>query len=367
MLRRLVDPCIEEIVGKNVLSEFRSQPVAGKINIKISDVYRVLNGDAPRERDQAERFLKTSNLPNLNSQNAVDLPEFAAYLTHLKSLENLLRQEKLVAYYLLDTDEEKFALFFERSNSKGIQLNFIDILAAKLYGGFNLRDHIERFSEENPQLDLNREVIVRSLSYAVSDGKETGRSYILGNLTHTHFNQLWDSFTTAYKKVFEYLVATHLLIYPDWMPYQNMLIPMITFLREVPGRDFGQISSLQARLLRTWYWLAIFSRRYSSAAQSYVLEDAQALEKAGRGDFGAVLQLLQKINPVLFDRDDLYTVSKKYDALYKGVLSFCSFVTGGFLNLDNGSPVTSSSMLEDHHIFPKDYLRKNPNLLEFCV
>jgi uncharacterized protein with ParB-like and HNH nuclease domain len=182
---------------EDVLSEFRSQPVTGKINIKVSDVYRVLNGDAPREKDQVELFLKTSSFPHLNSENAVDSREFAAYLTHLKSLENLFRQEKLVAYYLLDTDEEKFALFFERSNSKGMQLNFIDILAAKLYGGFNLRDHIERFSEENPQLDLNREVIVRSLSYAVSDGKETGRSYILANLTHAHFNEHWDSFTTC--------------------------------------------------------------------------------------------------------------------------------------------------------------------------
>src|SRR3977135_1552684 len=75
--------------------------------------------------------------------NAMASTEFNTYLTQAKNLENLFRQEKLVAYYLLDTDEEKFALFFERSNSKGIQLDFIDILAAKLYAGFNLRARIE--------------------------------------------------------------------------------------------------------------------------------------------------------------------------------------------------------------------------------
>jgi uncharacterized protein with ParB-like and HNH nuclease domain len=176
---------------ESALNEFTSQPLPGKITIKLSDVFRVLIGDAPREKDQADLFLRSSPLPQLNGQDVAESEEFAAYLTYLKSLENLFRQEKLVAYYLLDTDEEKFASFFERSNSKGIQLNFIDILAAKLYGGFNLRDQIDRFSEENPQLELNREVIVRSLSYAVSDGKETGRSYILGNLTHSHFNQHW--------------------------------------------------------------------------------------------------------------------------------------------------------------------------------
>lgn len=175
---------------ENVLSEFRAQPVPAKINIKMSDVFRVLNGEMPRERDQIELFLQSSSLPHLNRENVSDSAEFSTYLTHVKNLENLFRQEKLVAYYLLDTDEEKFALFFERSNSKGIQLNFIDILAAKLYGGFNLREKIDTFNEENPELELNREVIVRAISYEVSKGKETGRSYILASLTHAHFNNV---------------------------------------------------------------------------------------------------------------------------------------------------------------------------------
>jgi hypothetical protein len=96
-----------------------------------------------------------------------------------------------VAYYLLDTDEEKFALFFERSNSKGIQLNFSDILAAKLCAGFNLRSSIEDFEKQNPTLELNREVLVRSISFRVSQGKDTGRSYILSSFTQSHFNEHW--------------------------------------------------------------------------------------------------------------------------------------------------------------------------------
>jgi uncharacterized protein with ParB-like and HNH nuclease domain len=70
-----------------------------------------------------------NKIGGITAENVEASQEFLTYLTQLKNLENLCRQEKLVAYYLLDTDEEKFALFFERSNSKGIQLNFIDILA----------------------------------------------------------------------------------------------------------------------------------------------------------------------------------------------------------------------------------------------
>jgi hypothetical protein len=348
---------------EGILSEFSGEPTIGKINIKISDVYKILNGEAPREKDKAELFLRSSHISYLNADNILDSYEFTVYLTQQKNLENLFRQEKLVAYYLLDTDEEKFALFFERSNSKGIQLNFIDILAAKLYGGFNLREHIEKFADANPLLALNREVIVRSISYKVSRGKDIGRSYILSNLNYGHFVDFWDDFITCYKQSYEYLTVTHLLIHPAWMPYENMLIPMISFIYQIKGKDYSQISELQARVIKMWYWLAIFSRRYSSAAQTYVIEDAQAFEKAGQNDYSAAITLIQKLNPNIHEAEDLFTVNKKYDALYKGILNFCNFISGGYRNLENGNPVTHSSNLEDHHIFPKDYLKKNQNLI----
>lgn len=349
---------------ENVLSEFRGEPLPGKINILISDVYRILCGEFPREKDKAELFLRSSSIQSVNTDNVLDSYEFTVYLTQQRNLENLFRQEKLVAYYLLDTDEEKFALFFERSNSKGIQLNFIDILAAKLYRGFNLREHIEKFSNDNSHLELNREVVVRSISYEISKGKDIGRSYILSNLNHEHFCLHWNSFIDYYKRVYEYLTTTHLLLHQAWMPYENMIIPLIAFLRQIPGADFSQITELQSKIIRTWYWLAIFSRRYSSAAQTYVLEDAQAMERAANGNMMPILNLLQKSFSIIHDEEDLLTVNKKYDALYKGILNFCNFVSGGFRNLENGNPVTYSSNLEDHHIFPKDYIRKSIRQLD---
>src|SRR5262249_51043346 len=174
---------------EEVLSQFIGEPVAGHVSIRLHDVYRVLNGEATREKEKADLFLESNKIENVTPENVEASSEFLTYLTQLKNLENLCRQEKLVAYYLLDTDEEKFAIFFERSNSKGIQLNFIDILAAKLYQGFNLRASIEHFETDNPTLELNREVLARAISFHVSHGKEIGRSFILSNLTHTHFNE----------------------------------------------------------------------------------------------------------------------------------------------------------------------------------
>jgi len=330
---------------EQVLSEFRGEPLEGHVSISLNDVYEALNGRASREKEKAALFLKTNVIGGISSENVDGSPEFLTYLTQLKNLENLCRQEKLVAYYLLDTDEEKFALFFERSNSKGIQLNFIDILAAKLYAGFNLRSKIEEFESENPALELNREVLVRAVSFQVSDGKEIGRAYILSTLSHPHFTEHWENFASAYKSVHDYLRTAKLLIHPTWIPYDNMVLPLMAFAVELPHHDFSQISAVQADILRLWYWLAIFSRRYSSAAQTYALEDAQALRKAATGDLSGIVSIIHRIQPIIKRPEDLLVIHKKYDAVYKGVLNLVNYATGGYLNFENGNPVSIASAL----------------------
>jgi hypothetical protein len=138
-----------------------------------------------------------------------------------------------------------------------------------------------------------------------------------------------------------------------------MMIPLIAFAARLPHHDFSQIGEDQARVIAVWYWLAIFSRRYSSASRTYALEDAQALQKADVWDFGNIVNIVQRIQPIIRDKDDLLIVHKKYDAVYKGVLNLINFQTGGFLNLENGNLISAASNLEDHHIFPNDYLKKN--------
>jgi hypothetical protein len=109
------------------------------------------------------------------------------------------------------------------------------------------------------------------------------------------------------------------------MPYENMTLPLIAFAANLAHHDFSQISADQASLIRIWYWLAIFSRRYSSAAQTYALEDAQALQKAAAGDFAGIVSIINRIQPIVRDKDDLLVIHKKYDAVYKGVLNLVNW------------------------------------------
>jgi hypothetical protein len=119
------------------------------------------------------------------------------------------------------------------------------------------------------------------------------------------------------------------------------------------------LTAEEARLIEVWYWLAILSRRYSSAAQTAVLEDAQAFEKLAKGDPVPLLDIIQRLRPIVSSVEDLYVINKRYDAVYKGILNLINFTHGGFLNWENGNPISPASNPEDHHIFPNDYLKKS--------
>ena len=186
-----------------------------------------------------------------------------AYRRGVKKLLELYKQQKVVAFYLLDMSLDKFCTFFERSNSRGIQLNFIDILAAKLYHGFNLRKSIEEFDAQS-KYQLNREIVVRALAYLVS--KEAGgpvkidRKAILDGLEATDFDSYWNKICRLYTLSLDYLNSQHYILSQDWMPSENMVIPIMVFLNEI--QSFDRMSEGQRHFLEFWYWSSVFSNRY---------------------------------------------------------------------------------------------------------
>ena len=52
------------------------------------------------------------------------------------------------------------------------------------------------------------------------------------------------------------------------------------------------------------------SRRYSSAAQTHVLADAQVLESVAHEDFSAAAGLLRKLRPDIASIDELRSIHK---------------------------------------------------------
>lgn len=137
---------------EDLLEEIAGEQDADRLSIKISDVWDIEQNDYDDDEVKERFFYQTSYYQNYHNLEGFDTKsEFKKYRNLRKKITDLIKSEKLLSFYLLDMNLEKFVIFFERSNTRGVQLNFIDILAAKLYtGNFNLKEKIKQFEHQNP-------------------------------------------------------------------------------------------------------------------------------------------------------------------------------------------------------------------------
>jgi hypothetical protein len=260
---------------------------------------------------------------------------------------------------------EKFCLFFERSNSRGIQLNFTDILAAKLYSGFNLRKKIEDF-ETQTQLKMNREVIVRTIAFIRATEQKgqikIDKSYILEHLEATDFQRLWDEVCSLYAATLRYLDRQHYILAQAWMPSENMLIPLMIFLREIGG-GFDRMREEQRRFIEFWYWASVFANRYSTATNEVIITDSQALTQIARGERIGARGYFRRLRSLITAPSDLYSYTRRASLTYRGILNLLAYASGGLYDWSSAQKISlTTSELDDHHIYPRAYITGRPEL-----
>ncbi len=342
------------------------------ISVKLSDAHdtevHMLEDD-----ELNERFAKTLFAQKLrkDAEDAQQRKARMLYRRAIKQLIDLYKQQKLVAFYLLDMNLDKFCTFFERSNSRGIQLNFTDILAAKLFHGFNLRKKIEEFESQNPSITLNREIIVRAIAYIVASDKTAqsdkkgpvsiDKDFILKSLDAHDFERHWDEVCKLYVESLHYLANQHYTLSQSWMPSENMVIPVMMFLRQI--KSFDRMNEEQRQFLEYWYWASVFSNRYSGSSNETIITDCAALRQVARGEKIAILNYFIRLRPLITEPNDLFSYTKKASAVYRGILNLLGYDAKGLRDWTNTQTLDMHSMnLEDHHIYPKAYILSKPHL-----
>ncbi|SDK43107.1 hypothetical protein SAMN05421823_102716 [Catalinimonas alkaloidigena] len=354
-------PSFESAKLEELLEEITGEQSSERLSIRLSDVWEIEQNDYD-EDDVKEKFFFTSTYyKNYSSTAGFDFKgEFKKFRNLKKKIADLFKSEKLLSFYLLDMNLEKFVVFFERSNTRGVQLNFIDILAAKLYtGNFNLKEKIKEFEQKHQNYNLIPEIIVRAIAYRKSSPKEINRNYILTSLNAEDFKEWWDKICLSYKRTLDYLYDNHYIISQDWIPYDNMMIPLINFVNEIGG-DYHFMSSKQKRFIDFWYWNSIFSLRYSGSSNERIIEDSNALTIIANDKKITYLSFFNKLTKIqTLSVEDIYSFDKKANAVYKGLLNIISYEKKGLLNWNNDAKLSLNSTLEDHHIFPKSYLNKS--------
>jgi len=253
---------------------------------------------------------------------------------------------------------------FEKLNSTGVELSVYDLLTARLYRSkIRLHQLWDKACDENKLLkdwsdgkaDQNKFGVLVLRTLALRRGLEVKPSMLI-NLKPEKFEEDWKQAAAAMNRALELLT----LVGPDgfgvfdkkWLPGFGLL-PVLAALRtEIEARKLGEEPRTD---LRRWYWCNLFIERYSSA-----------IESKSRKDYVEMMNYWKegKVEPSVFTEArgrigaEGYTIreSASYaSSVYSGV--FCLLALRGARDWIRGEAIQLQD-LQDHHIFPQDYLKK---------
>ena len=349
------------------LNVFSKNDDEDHISIKLSDVYHIYEKSDFFASDEIKSFFQSSEYYKEKLSDAspetinANFDIYKYVFTHLSYLITGSKGNHVVSYFLLNMSNEKFALFFERSNSKGVHLSFIDILVAKLYVNFNLRRAINDYNQENKgngiyKYPLKEEIVIRAVAYLASGEKYVNKNYILSELTADDFKEYWDLVLQLYNDTIQYLEENHYVIDLSWIPYDNMLIPLMMFLNNLPSKSFSQMSAKQKSFINYWYWSAGFTKHYTGPSNEIMIMDASMLIRIAKNE-KVDEKFFRKLQPgrIIESYSDLIDEIAKFNApIYRSLMNFLSYRSTGVTSWRNGDKFSSG--LDSHHIFPKEYL-----------
>lgn len=340
----------------DIVEGFSFRDIEGRVCFSVKEIY---DNPTAKEKILKQRVFEEvwERFKPLASFKEYENDYFDALLNIRHLFNKILDDKTLLSVFLLDMDLEKFCLFFERSNSKGVSLNFIDILTAKIYVGFNLRKNVDGLRDSaNIPIDKNTiEAIVRYISY-LEEGK-VDKKTILSSLDANHFNNHWTTSGKLFDKVYSYLLSENWLVNYSWLNYKNMLIPMVHFLRNLPHEDFSQMTQDQCDFFKYWFYSSLINTRYgggmAGSSNDVIVDDCNLLEKlAKEGSLNK--NDLSKFR-IKIDKDDLLNLTNR-GAFFNGLMSLLNF-DGKFKNWSNTSHVNTGDKIDVHHIYPKKFIR----------
>ncbi len=256
-----------------------------------------------------------------------------------------------------ETEPDALCTIFETLNRTGVKLSVFELLTARFWPqNINLRNLWEKACGENAIIDdfeVDPYYVLQAISLACRKAPSCKRSDVL-NLKATDITEWWDKVIVGLKTGLEILRDNCKVIQPKWLPYQTMIAPLAAVLAKV-GIPKTAIAGAQREKLKRWFWCAVFGQAYESAPNSKSAKDVlELVDWLGAG------ALPESVDSLKFDPKSLRDITPRQRAIYRG--SICLMLTNGTKDFHTQGIITSKLMndegIDDHHIFPADYLEK---------
>lgn len=267
-----------------------------------------------------------------------------------------------------DDDQEAVArvcAIFEKLNSTGVELSVYDLLTARLYRSqVDLHALWDEAVQNNPRLahwsggqaDKNKFGVLVLRTMALLRDLDP-KPKILINLAPKNFEEDWRHAARAMDRALVLLET----VGPDgfgvfdqkWLPGYG-LVPVLAALRA--HIEDHKLDAQAREDLRRWYWSSVFLERYSSAVESKSRRDYLEYTRKWSGDSiipQVIAEAEQRIGSTGFT---IATSASNASAVYSGV--FCMMAIDGARDWSANEQIALQN-LEDHHIFPRNYLGRH--------
>ena len=252
---------------------------------------------------------------------------------------------------------EQVVVLFERINKTGVKLSPYDLLVARFYKIIKLREKWAEAFENNINIKKfagNVEdtkvpyMFIQAL--ALSKGMSI-KSRDLIKIDNSILNEeSWNKVVNiAENKVFQRIFDISEYGIADvekWNPYTPTITLILAFFLKYDIPDMDKVNK--------WYWSSVFSERYSGSTESKMMKDFKEVSQwiEGNNKIPEVVENLRiEIQSGVYS---LKKVKSPGSSKYKGVFNLI------FKNrpMDFYKPDNITYYdLEDHHIFPKGFLR----------
>lgn len=284
------------------------------------------------------------------------LIDFALTL-HKDFRSDIVKKANLLSVQLLNMGLEKFCLYFERSNSQGLNLSFTDIITAKIYIDFKLTRKISEAIKDYKYFNESLvDTIVRYINFIANS--EVTKKSILKDLKGIHFIDHWDRTIKDLNYIQNWLEDNNWLFKVSDIPYRTMLLPILSFYQNLPNKEFSQANQIQLDQLKFWFYGSILDNRYGGARHGstnvVIKKDCEIMASLAKGispnsDYWSNLR-------IEYSFEEFKKLDNNSNAKYMAI-SYFMWSKNRFNNLENNAIVSVNSNIEIHHIFPSHYLK----------
>jgi hypothetical protein len=300
--------------------------------------------------DDIEEILNQENQPaNLSIEEKKKIR--TAYEKYVAPIVNY---EFPVVTLTGDVSLEAVCTIFETLNNTGVRLSVFDLLSARYFAeGYNLRDLWAKALEKINHLEffsIDPYYILQVICSQVSNSVQ--RSDVL-NLKAKVVVDNWDDAIWGMEQVLSILYNECGVLTSNWLSYNTILIPSAAIFMRNKDLKGAAVGNLRGRFKR-WYWCSVFGQSYESSPTSQAMTDISQFQTWLEGG-----QAPTSVSSFVFDPDDLYTTTTKQRAVYRGLM--CLVLRSPSLDFHSTQPISAALIeqnhIDDHHIFPKGYLR----------